>query len=83
MSPIGKARVRTLVSDGVVATVGLEWAGIELRTHLIAGRGPARTIEPGCSVLLSVHPAQVHIFSQGDASTREGASRSQGGEHRT
>ncbi len=82
---IGKARVRTIVSDGVVATVSLEWAGFELRTYLIAGRGPARTIEPGHSVLLSVRPAHVHILSQDGANTGEGvrASRRHEGEHLT
>jgi ABC-type sulfate/molybdate transport systems ATPase subunit len=78
---LGKARVRTLVSDGVAATVSLEWAGFELRTYLIAGRGPARTIEPGSSVLLSVRPEHVHIISQDGASTRE--TRRHGGGDRT
>ena len=32
------------VSDGVVATVELLWAGTPLRTHLVAGRGLDREI---------------------------------------
>jgi len=60
--PIGKGRVRTVVSDGVAATVGVEWAGHELRTHLLAGRGLARTLASGDSVTLSVRPEDVHIL---------------------
>jgi ABC-type sulfate/molybdate transport systems ATPase subunit len=60
--PIGKAVVRTIVADGVAATVNLAWAGLELRTHLLAGRGLARTLEPGDSVTLSVRPDDVHLI---------------------
>ncbi len=60
--PIGKALVRTLVSDGVTATLTLSWAGLELRTHLLAGRGLARTLAPGDAVLLSVRPEDVHLL---------------------
>ena len=60
--PIGKGLVRTVVSDGVAATVTLEWAGRELRTHLLAGRGLARSLEPGDSVTLSVRPEDVHLI---------------------
>ena len=60
--PIGKGRVRTVVSDGVAATLSVEWAGIELRTHLLAGRGLARTIAAGDAVTLSVRPEDVHLL---------------------
>ncbi len=60
--PIGKGLVRTVVSDGVAATVGVEWAGLELRTHLLAGRGLARTVRAGDSVTLSVRPEDVHLL---------------------
>jgi hypothetical protein len=60
--PIGKGRVRTVVSDGVVATVTLEWAGRELCTRLLAGRGLARSIAPGDSVTLSVRPEDIHLI---------------------
>jgi len=60
--PFGQARVRTIVSDGVAATVSLDWAGLELRTHLLAGRGLARGLSTGDSVSLSVRPADVHLM---------------------
>jgi len=60
--PIGKASVLTVVSDGVAATLTVSWAGHELRTHLLAGRGLARTIAPGASVTLSVRPEDVHLL---------------------
>jgi ABC-type Fe3+/spermidine/putrescine transport system ATPase subunit len=63
--PIGKGVVRTLVSDGVAATVGVAWAGCELRTHLLAGRGLARTLRPGDAVTLSVRPEDVHLLPRG------------------
>ncbi len=63
--PIGKGVVRTVVSDGVAATVLLDWAGHELRTHLLAGRGLARTVTPGDTVTLSVRPEDVHLIPRG------------------
>jgi ABC-type Fe3+/spermidine/putrescine transport system ATPase subunit len=63
--PIGKGRVLTVVSDGVVATVTLEWAGRELCTRLLAGRGLARSIAPGDSVMLSVRPEDIHLIPRG------------------
>ena len=38
------------------------WAGHELRTHLVAGRGLAKTLAPGDAVLLSVHASDVHVL---------------------
>jgi ABC-type sulfate/molybdate transport systems ATPase subunit len=60
--PIGKGRVRYIVSDGWTSTVVLEFAGTELRTHLIAGRGLARTLSPGDSTGLLVRPKDVHVM---------------------
>jgi len=61
--PIGKAVVRTVVSDGVAVIVTVVWAGRELRTYLLAGRGLARSLAPGDSVTLSVRPEDVHLLA--------------------
>ncbi len=62
VGPIGKAVVRGIVNDGVATSVELEWAGVELRTHMLAGRGLARTLETGALVSLSVNPEHVHLI---------------------
>jgi ABC-type Fe3+/spermidine/putrescine transport system ATPase subunit len=62
VDPIGKGVVRGVVSDGVAVTVRVGWAGTELRTHLMAGRGLARTIEAGAEVSLSASPEHVHVI---------------------
>ena len=62
LNPIGKGVVRGVVSDGVVVTVQVDWAGTELRTHLMAGRGLARTLHVGASVSLSASPEHVHLI---------------------
>jgi hypothetical protein len=53
--------VRSVVSDGVAATVVVTWA-VTTRTHLLAGRGLARTVAAGDSVTLSVRPDDVHLI---------------------
>jgi hypothetical protein len=70
--PIGEGNVRYIVSDGVASTVSLDWAGLELRTHLIAGRGLARTLAPGDSVTLSVRPENVHLMERGRSAPESG-----------
>lgn len=60
--PIGKARVETLLSDGLTVRVSLRFAGVALQTLLLAGRGLARNLAPGDSVLLSVRPEDVHLL---------------------
>jgi spermidine/putrescine transport system ATP-binding protein len=62
VDPIGKGIVREVVNDGVSVTVQVDWAGAELRTHLMAGRGLARTLEVGAPVSLSVSPEHVHLI---------------------
>jgi ABC-type sulfate/molybdate transport systems ATPase subunit len=62
--PIGKGRVTHLVDDGITAHVRLAWAGQELRTHLLAGRGLARTLSVGDLVSLSVRSECVHWISE-------------------
>jgi hypothetical protein len=54
--------VRGVVNDGVAVSVQLDWAGTELRTHLMAGRGLARVLVVGSEVSLSVSPEHVHLI---------------------
>jgi ABC-type Fe3+/spermidine/putrescine transport system ATPase subunit len=70
--PIGEGNIRHIVSDGMVSTVSLDWAGLELRTHLIAGRGLARTLAPRDSVTLSVRPEDVHLMERGRSTPTSG-----------
>jgi len=65
MDPIGKGVVREVINDGVSVSVGVDWAGSELRTHLTAGRGLARTLEVGAEVSLSANPEHVHLIPIG------------------
>jgi ABC-type sulfate/molybdate transport systems ATPase subunit len=58
--PIGKGHVTGLVDDGITAHVRIGWANVELHTHLLAGRGLARTLSVGDPVSLSVRPDCVH-----------------------
>jgi ABC-type Fe3+/spermidine/putrescine transport system ATPase subunit len=62
VDPIGNAVVRGIVNDGVSATVQVEWAGTQLRIHLLAGRGLARTLTAGAPVSLSASPEHVHLI---------------------
>ncbi|MCE2392376.1 MAG: ABC transporter ATP-binding protein [Proteobacteria bacterium] len=62
IDPIGKGVVRGVVSDGVAVTATIEWAGADLRAHLLAGRGLARSLAPGDRVSLSVRPEHVHLM---------------------
>ena len=61
---IGKAVVRHVVSDASVATLVLDWAGCSLRANLLAGRGVARGVAPGQTLLLSVRPEDVHLLAR-------------------
>jgi ABC-type Fe3+/spermidine/putrescine transport system ATPase subunit len=60
---MGKGVVRFLLSDGVACTVGVDWAGVELRTYLLAGSSLARSLEVGATVSLSVRPGDVHVMA--------------------
>jgi tungstate transport system ATP-binding protein len=66
---IGKGRVESLVDDGITTHVSISWAGLELRTHLLAGRGLARTLSIGDPVSLSVRPECVHWIPITDEAT--------------
>jgi ABC-type sulfate/molybdate transport systems ATPase subunit len=57
---IGKGRVESLVDDGFTTQVEVAWAGLSLRTHLLSGRGLARTLSVGDPVSLSVRSECVH-----------------------
>jgi ABC-type sulfate/molybdate transport systems ATPase subunit len=59
---IGKGVVRSVVNDGIAVTVAVQWAGVELQTVLLAGRGLARSLTAGDPVSLSVRPDRVHVL---------------------
>jgi ABC-type Fe3+/spermidine/putrescine transport system ATPase subunit len=65
---IGKGVVRSVVSDGVAASVVVAWAGVELYTHLLAGRGLARSLTPGEVVGLAARPEHVHLMPREETS---------------
>lgn len=75
--PIGKGIVRRVVSDGLLCTVAIAWAGHELRTHLVAGRGLAKSLAPGDTVLLSAQASDVHVLAR-DTDTDQDAASSSG-----
>jgi len=54
--------VRELVDDGVSVSVRVDWAGTQLQTHLMAGRGLARRLAVGAAVSLSASPEHVHLM---------------------
>jgi ABC-type Fe3+/spermidine/putrescine transport system ATPase subunit len=56
--------VQRVVSDGILATAWIDWDGIELRTHLIAGRGLGHALEPGDKVWFAINPEDVHLMPQ-------------------
>ncbi len=61
-APIGRGIVKAVLSDGILTQVTLDWAGQELETHLLSGRGLARTIAVGDEVRLSVSPQDAHVL---------------------
>jgi ABC-type Fe3+/spermidine/putrescine transport system ATPase subunit len=54
--------VQRLVSDGSLVTAWIDWDGVELRTHLIAGRGLGHTLKPGDRILFAIRPEDVHLM---------------------
>ena len=64
---IGKGIVRSVVNDGVAVTVAVEWAGLELQTVLLAGRGLARSLAAGDPVSFSVRPDRVHVLERDES----------------
>ena len=61
---IGKGRVTGLIDDGTTTLVDVDWAGAALRTHLLSGRGLARSVSVGDVVSLSVRPGDVHWIAE-------------------
>jgi ABC-type sulfate/molybdate transport systems ATPase subunit len=66
-APIGKGVVTSIVRDGATVALSVDWAGVELRTVVLAGRGLGRTLSKGDGVNLSVRPERVHLVPDGDA----------------
>jgi ABC-type Fe3+/spermidine/putrescine transport system ATPase subunit len=64
---LGRATVLRIVSDGVLATTLLEWAGLELRTHLVAGRGLGHTLKRGDRVSITIRPEDIHLLPRSDS----------------
>jgi hypothetical protein len=56
-------------------SVRVDWAGTQLQTHLMAGRGLARRLEVGASVSLSAHPEHVHLMPAESDPEPRGANR--------
>lgn len=59
---IGKGRVVRTLSDGALVHAWVAWAGHELRTVAIAGRGLGHALAPGDGVSLAVRPGDVHLL---------------------
>ena len=59
--PIGKARIESLLSDGLATVATLRLKDRLFTTHLLSGRGLARRLRPGDPVSLTVSPEQVHV----------------------
>ena len=62
--PVGKAAVVRTLHDGVIVTAWLSWAGHELRTVAIAGRGLGHSLAPGDEVAVAVRAEDVHLIAR-------------------
>jgi ABC-type Fe3+/spermidine/putrescine transport system ATPase subunit len=58
----GKGRVVRTLHDGVLVTAWISWAGHELRTVAIAGRGLGHSLADGDVVAFAVRPEDVHLI---------------------
>ncbi|MBW2234251.1 MAG: ABC transporter ATP-binding protein [Deltaproteobacteria bacterium] len=63
---LGRAVVTRILSDGILANALLDWDGVELRTHLVAGRGLGHTLKRGDPVRLSIRPEDVHLMPRSE-----------------
>jgi hypothetical protein len=59
---IGKGHVVRTLSDGMLVTAWIAWAGRELRIVAIAGRGLGHALAPGDGVSLALRPQDVHLI---------------------
>jgi ABC-type sugar transport system ATPase subunit len=59
---IGKGHVVRTLSDGMLVTAWIAWAGHELRIVAIAGRGLGHALAPGDGVSLALRPQDVHLI---------------------
>jgi ABC-type Fe3+/spermidine/putrescine transport system ATPase subunit len=59
---IGKGPVARTLHDGVLVTAWIAWAGHELRTVAIAGRGLGHSLTDGDAVAFAVRPEDVHLI---------------------
>ena len=61
---LGEALIESRVSDGALVVAWVDWHGLRLRTHLLAGRGLGRadTLKAGDGVFLAVRPEDVHVL---------------------
>jgi ABC-type sugar transport system ATPase subunit len=59
--PLGRASIAELRSDGTLVAARIEWMGLTLQTHLLAGRGLGATLKPGDEVWVAVRPEDVHV----------------------
>ncbi len=58
--PIGKARIESILSDGLASVATLHILDQTFSTHLLSGRGLARRLRPGDPISLAVRPEHVH-----------------------
>lgn len=66
---LGKAVVRGNLSDGIAQFVTLEWHGVMLRMHRLAGRRQQQDLQVGDSVDLGVHPTAIHVMPRADSTS--------------
>jgi len=59
---VGSGVVCELVSDGAIVTAWIEWQGVRLRSHLLAGRGLGHALKSGDRVHIAIRPEDVHVM---------------------
>ena len=64
---LGAAMIESRVSDGALVVAWIDWQGLRLRTHLLAGRGLGQSLKPGDGVFIAVRPEDVHVLPRDPA----------------